>query len=303
METQFAGIAQLLQRLSVSCRSEDRKPLNLAGPELRLLVVPPPTGTYDPPNECWRRDPTTLFETDEIRTIIRFLNAGGRLLVFGYRFGDSFTQTNLGQLINPLGCLLNDDAIVDLHRLQHYYPLECYFETQQDLVPVKWAAAGVDVLRWRSMATFTILPGSPIRPLALSPGGSCISYDRTHRQISFQSHPVAVAGTHGAGRFALFGGPHPFETSRLGLLGEASNARFLENVLRWLLTNDSADLDATNSWAGSAEFDIRDAAQERWREYGHIESVGNGAEAVAFVENLLRETDTLRALSLPKWQA
>jgi len=102
------------------------------------------------------------------------------------------------------------------------------------MMPLTWAAAGVNVLRWRSMATFTILPGSHIRPLVLSPGGACISYNRTHRYVSFQSHPVAVAGTYGAGRFALFGGPHAFETGQLGLLAETSNARFLENVVRWL---------------------------------------------------------------------
>jgi len=60
---------------------------------VRLLVIPPPTGTYDPDSECWVRCPESLYAPDEICEILRFLRAGGRLLAFSYRFGDSFTQT------------------------------------------------------------------------------------------------------------------------------------------------------------------------------------------------------------------
>ncbi len=43
--------------------------------------------------------------------MLRFLESGGRLLTFALRFGDSFTQTNLGDLCLALGCQLNDDAV------------------------------------------------------------------------------------------------------------------------------------------------------------------------------------------------
>ena len=94
MSTHFAGVAKLLRWHSVIPVSANRKPLNLSDPALRLLVIPPPTGSYDPTEECWRRDPTTLFETDEFQTILRYVHGGGRILAFTYRFGDSFTQIN-----------------------------------------------------------------------------------------------------------------------------------------------------------------------------------------------------------------
>ena len=94
MNTHFAGVAKLLRWHSVIPVSANRKPLNLSDAALRLLVIPPPTGTYDPSDECWRRDPSTLFETEEFQTILRYVHGGGRLLAFAYRFGDSFTQIN-----------------------------------------------------------------------------------------------------------------------------------------------------------------------------------------------------------------
>ena len=65
------------------------------------------------------------------------------------------------------------------------------------------------------------------------PGGRCITFDRTHRRISFTSRPFAVAGAVAKGRFALFGGPHIFETGTYGLLDEAGNRRFLDQLLAW----------------------------------------------------------------------
>ena len=71
---------------------------------------------------------------------------------------------------------------------------------------------------FRTSATFTLLPRANVVPVAVSPGGPCITFNRTHRLVSFQSLPIGVAGTFGRGRFALFGGPHAFETGPLGFL-------------------------------------------------------------------------------------
>jgi len=79
---------------------------------------------------------------------------GGCLLAFAYGFGDSFSQANLGQLFPPLGCLLNDDAIVDLVRLRTTHPLQSLFVTERDLIPLPWAANCIERIAWRYMATF-----------------------------------------------------------------------------------------------------------------------------------------------------
>jgi hypothetical protein len=64
----------------------------------KLVIIPTPTGVYCEAKESWLRDSSSLFEPDEICHFLDFLRKGGRLLAFAYRFGDSFTKTNLSQL-------------------------------------------------------------------------------------------------------------------------------------------------------------------------------------------------------------
>ena len=87
-----------------------------------MLVIPPATGAYNSRKECWRAQSSSLFTVREMAAIINLVPAGGRLLAFSYRFGDSFTQTNLRDLLSPLGCLLNHDAVIDLTRLRITQP-------------------------------------------------------------------------------------------------------------------------------------------------------------------------------------
>jgi hypothetical protein len=157
------------------------------------------------------------------------------------------------------------------------------------------------MVRWRSMATFTILAGAQAQPLALSPGGGCIAFDRTQRRISFEPLPIAVAGFHGRGRFALFGGPHAFEVGTFGLLGEAGNGNFLRNVLRWLLTDEPV---------GQGLTAVPEANDLDWRprpipsvirELAHVEGKGAGGNTIRRVERLLRRTGILKALAIARW--
>jgi len=212
-----------------------------ADPKTRLLVIPPPTGIYHKREECWYRQPASLFAAPELCSLIDFVHAGGSLLAFAHRFGDAFTPTNLGLLAPAFGCLLNDDAILDLRQLKAPHPLATHFDTTVDELPGVWVVAGIRTLRWRCMATCSILPGARAWPLLLSPALGSVSYHARLRQISYQSLPLGVAGTLGKGRFAFFGGPHAFETTPLGLLERAHNARFLRHVLAWLLTEPGPD--------------------------------------------------------------
>ncbi len=292
--TNFAGMAAVFERLGADCHSQDYKPLDLS--LTRLLVIPPPTGRYNMDDECWRQDAASLFTPEEICQILDYLRQGGRLLAFAYRFGDSFTQTNLGQLFAPLGCLLNDDAIVDLERLRTTHPLRSLFVTEHDLIPLAWAGRGIDRVAWRYMATFTLVPGADAHALVYSPGGNCVSYNRTHRQISFSSLPIAVAGRHGRGRYALFGGPHAFETEAFGLLHHARNTQFLEQVFQWLLSEEPL---VEGGAAGKIEREqerLKQSADQNWHEFCQVRDEGEGEAAVAMVDKLLRETGTLRAL-------
>jgi hypothetical protein len=147
------------------------------------------------------------------------------------------------------------------------------------------------------MATFTILPGANAVPLALSAGGNCISFDRTLRRISFASLPVAVAGGLGRGRFALFGGPHVFETGSYGLLTSHDNARFLQNILRWLLDKRRTELESkpTVHHARGTYFFNRRMEVERDTQ------THRDQRTIAYVERVLRQTGILKALDRPHW--
>ena len=292
MHTNFMGVMEILCRLGCLCAPTGEQPLAKSLTRAKLLVVPPPTGYYSARKECWMPLASSLFEAQEIADLLGFLREGGRLFLSAYRFGDSFTNTNLRELISPLGCLLNDDVVIDLHTLRASHPLEAHFDSPRSCLPLAWAFEGVATVRWRVMATFTILPGTSAWPLALSPGGSCISFNRAHRRISFASLPIAVAGLYGKGRFVLIGGPHAFESGTFGLLRMADNARFLHNVLRWLLDDDPmpAEINAVASIHPEAVPD-----------FCLVEDRGPGQTTVTYVERQLRSNGVLKALSQANW--
>jgi hypothetical protein len=96
----------------------------------------------------------------------------------------------------------------------------------------------------------------------------------------------------GAGRFALFGGPHVFETSPLGLLANQDNARFLENTLHWLLSDS---LDEPVHYPQSHQLGHEGEKLTR------VECQGEGERTISSVERLLRRTGVLKALDCAKW--
>jgi len=297
MQTNFAGVMESLCRLGFTCASTAGQPLGRFLGRTTLLVIPPPTGFYDKSDQVWKAHAQSLFSGQEIVEILSFIHGGGRLLAFGYRFGDSFTRTNMGELLSPMGCLLNDDAVIDLHILRSTHPLDAYFENSCSLLPQTWSHDGVATVRWRTMATFTILPGIRAQPLALSAGGSCITFNHTHQRISFASQPIAVAGIHGKGKFALFGGPHAFEVGTFGLFNAVGNLHFLQNVLRWLLEPAATRIDpavpfqqVTSLYALGGQDDPSQLDQQ-----------GKGQRTIAYVERLLYKTGVLKALSRAQW--
>ena len=294
MHTNFAGMTEMLCRLGFQCRTTEGEPLAQHLPKAKLLVLPSPTGRYDVRRERWRCDPGTLFAQQQVQSILNFLTAGGSLIAFAYRFGDSFTQTNLGDIFAPLGCRLNDDAVIDASAVRQVHPLEIYFDTPLESLPLHWSSSGVTSVRWRPAATFTLVPAGNIWPLVLSTGGRCLSFNRTLRRISFESLPLAVAGRHGRGRFALFGGPHIFESSPLGLLTHGDNTKFLNNVIGWLLKENEVVEAKGNS-------NSTPTIPESQPGLAHVESYGIGERTIASVERVLRKTGILKALCRAKW--
>jgi hypothetical protein len=298
LHSNYFGLARLLQELGYICRVHRAGPLGAGLRETRLLVIPPPTGTYDWRYERWLHDPGSLFSPADIETILRYLLFGGRLLAFAYRFGDDFTRTNLGDLFQPLGCGLNNDAVIEPAQLREASALESRICTHADFLPSIWAREGVTQVLWHSTATFSITPNAILQPLAMSPGGRCIAFDRKERLISFQSLPIAVAGTYGEGRFALFGGPHVVETGAFGLLTQADNRRFAANVIGWLLGDEP--LAAQPSTANEQRL-LAQEIDSRWLDACRIRAQGGAGSLVDAVERYLDQTGILKALNHGRW--
>lgn len=301
MHSNFAGLAQRLCRFGGTCVAVNKAPLVHRLDTAQLLILPPPTGRYDGRKECWLPNAASLFSAEEMHAILAFVRAGGRLLAFAYRFGDSFTRTNLRDLFNPLGCLLHDDAVVDVTSLRTIPALQSQFSVTAELLPMAWFRRGVQQLRCRPMSTFTIWPGATAQPILLSPGGCCLTFDRTQRRISFASRPMGVAGVLGQGRFVLLGGPHLFETGTYGLLNEADNHRFLDQILRWLLRRELAPLEgldekspAMRPWLHAGVGDVPES-------FSQVDGRGRGEATVVAVERMLSKTGVLKALSRARW--
>jgi hypothetical protein len=294
LHTNFAGLTEILCRRGFQCCRTGTESLPAQLATCRLLIIPPPTGHYDARKERWRRERATLFTREEVRAVLGYLHGGGRLLAFAYRFGDSFTQTNLGDLCLPLGCRLNDDAVIDIRALRQTDPLHLHFDTPAESLRPGWSRDGVGRVAWRPVATFTLEPGATAWPLALSTGGGCLSFDRTLRRICFASLPIAVYGHHGAGRFAWFGGPHLFESSPLGLLGQADNTRFLQNTLAWLLSQEAEE-------EPRPEPRTQPGIAPCFQALSRVEAGGTGERTIASVERVLRKAGVLKALSRAQW--
>lgn len=301
LSSNCSGLADVLRGLGYDCRSIRPRLLLDGLSHARLLVVPPPTGYYDPPRQTWQRLVSSLFTPSEVREILRFINEGGRLLAFAYRFGDFFTRTNLQDLFVPLGCRLNNDVVIDVTQLRKFHALQLHFETPRDALPLRWSREGVQTVCWRAVATFSLLPTADVRPLAFSPGGGCVSFDRLQRRISFLSWPIAVAGESGRGKFVLLGGPHVFETGPFGLLGAGDNRRFLQNVLNWLLNDESGKLEGVTHVREPDLAALHALRDEQWRDMTQIEATSGGEATVAFIEGLLKQTGVLWALAHAKW--
>ena len=105
--TNFSGIAAAFIERGVDCRPCFGERLVDCLRGARVLVMPPPTGTYDPNEERWMAARQSLLTPAEVAAVVQFLDDGGGLLAFGYRFGDSFTASNLNLLFGALGCRIN----------------------------------------------------------------------------------------------------------------------------------------------------------------------------------------------------
>jgi len=97
-----------------------------------------------------------------------------------------------------------------------------------------WSTEGVKKVCWRSVATLSVLPTANVRPLALSPGDQCISFDCVQRRISFLLCPIAVVAVLGRGRYALIGGRHVIPRLDWAVASDVAPWQSIAHVEDWL---------------------------------------------------------------------
>ena len=235
INTTFAGVVNCLNQKGYRCSA-------LKGPMVAqnienasAVVIPSPVGRFNPVTSEWDPDKTSLLTGEEIAGVLSYLEKGGRLLAFSYRFGDAFTKANLGVLFAALGWYQYDDAVINLGKFGKVHPLHTTFETRESEFDQKWAFQGVDTVAWRPVTSLSLLPNGIGFPVVHSPE-SCVRIGLVDHSISHSSGAICGAGHFGLGKYLLFGGPHAFETESLGFLRSASNSRFLINVLDWLFS-------------------------------------------------------------------
>jgi hypothetical protein len=212
VDTTLSGFAVELAELGFSCSPHEAPLTNDSLEGANGLIIPSPTGYFNPVESQWEWFEKSFFTGNEVDTVVSFLRAGGSLLAFAYRFGDPFTKTNLSSLFAPLGCILNDEAVIALNLLEKAHPLYTTFTTTKKLIRSSWASKGVQAIQWRPVTTFSILSNNGVDPLVFSPD-NCIRLKWPGRQKIYESAPICVAGRYGKGRFVLVGGPHVFEST------------------------------------------------------------------------------------------
>lgn len=81
------------------------------------------------------------------------------------------------------------------------------------------------------------------------------------------------------------------------MLASQDNARFLQNILRWLLDDGDPALnldESSHHSLGTYFFNER-------LEIEQLPHPGSDHETITYVEKVLRQTGILRALNRPKW--
>ena len=71
LNTNFSGIADALADLGFDCSAVRPRLLGEVLPRSQRLVLPRPTGYYDPERECWHFLPSSRLTATEVETILR----------------------------------------------------------------------------------------------------------------------------------------------------------------------------------------------------------------------------------------
>lgn len=300
IDRSFSGLAGILAEMGFRCFSGSITDETLK--HAQILVIPPPTGQFNHKFSRWDRLESSQFTGEEIERILRFLHDGGHLLAFSYRFGDSFTQTNLRDLIGPLGCLLNEAVVINLDSfLCDHHPLMVPFETGADCLPLLDTNQECPPVHWRTMTTLSILPGASASAIAVSPP-RCVGFDQTSFRLIHARQAIGVGGHYGKGRFAVFGGPHAFETGGYGLFSKDGNRQLAVEVLQWLVSEGSSMLHEQSETKSPTDSACSNRLQELWVQVANCKSSHEKGESMAsFVDGIFRETGVLSGLGRSVW--
>ena len=298
----FSGVADILSEMGFRCSSGNLSSESLE--DVKLLIIPPPAGQFNRQASQWEPLQSSLFTESDIEKILQFVNTGGRLLAFSYRFGDSFAKTNLREVFLPMGCFVQDTAAINLDSfINDMHPLAVPFETTKEHLPILNEKESLpESVQLRAMATLSNLPGMRVFPMATTPP-RCIVFEPHSFRISHKPQIIGAGGHYGNGRFSVFGGPHAFETGGYGLLNSGSNRSFARTVLKWLVSDepDSKMKDSVTEIPDSIQSDLK-PFQLLWKGVEDCKtSKTKGAILVQFVDMLFQRTGIMTPIGKGIW--
>lgn len=293
----FFEFATILNEQGFTCTSGDVSSSSIK--KCDLLIIPPPVGQLNPQTGQWDALASSLFTEQQVSDILQFVNSGGHLLAFSYRFGDAFSKTNLGELIGPLGCYLNETAVSSLDCFPcNSHLMTMPFETGPECVPI--LATECEPIKWRAMTTVAVAPETSCEILAFTPPRS-VGFNRESHRLFYNSQALCVGGSYGNGSFAVLGGPHVFEAGVYGLLSSPGNRKFAEALVRWLIRDryQNAGQNLINPLLApirSNEF------SDMWHQLS-VEQPANkkGEILVALADKLFRDTGAFHSLGRSVW--
>lgn len=298
----FSGVADILSEMGVRCFSGNLSTESLE--DVDLLIIPPPAGQFNRQTSEWEPLQSSLFTESDIEKILGFVNGGGRLLAFSYRFGDSFAKTNLREVFLPMGCFLQDTAAIHLDSfVNDMHPLAVPFETTREHLPIlKDEQHFPDSVQLRAMATLSNLPGMRVFPITTTPP-RCIVFEPHSFKISHKPQSLGSGGYYSNGRFAIFGGPHAFETGGYGLLNSGSNRLFARMILEWIVSNEpgSEMTHRAPEKSDSLELNLK-PFQLLWKRVEDCQSPKTkGAILVQFVDKIFQGTGIMTPIGKGIW--
>lgn len=182
--------------------------------------------------------PRETFTVSELEVLKEYLDGGGRVMVLLGEGGEAKYKTNINFLLEALGIVVNNDAVVRTVYHRHLHPKEALVSDGVLNREISQAA------RKEVKGTFEEPSGNEPKALAfLYPYGATLNVMKPAVAVlstgslcfPFNRPVMAFHEGQGTGKLAVLGSCHMFNDQ---YIDKEENSNILDAVLQWLMTDD-----------------------------------------------------------------